>query len=311
MRHGSLAPDHVRRFTMSSLGSERSLRSLSPPSAARRWRFPRRCLRLAPSAAALFRQVLVAGHAEVRVNGRRRSVTRGGNAVFRSPRLVGTIAIVVGILAFFAGIVVWGIVRYQLSEQKITVSDDAPFLGGRDVKGPFTAFAQAAAINQHALKAGGGKTYAELAEGRSQPQHRQKADFLQASLYTSVVAFGVAFLVSMLGMIFFLIGLTLHELDRRTRRAEDTADAAEPAPAEPAHRRRDSCPLDLATGWRQRWFRRRSSRGRGRRGRVRASRGPRRAGRSPAGFRPGRTRPRRRRRRTATRARRRSMRGGP
>src|SRR5262249_39119824 len=35
-------PDHVRVFTMSLLGSERSLGSLSPPSAARRWRFPRR-----------------------------------------------------------------------------------------------------------------------------------------------------------------------------------------------------------------------------------------------------------------------------
>ena len=59
------------------------------------------------------------------------------------------------------------------------------------------------------------------------------ADFLQASLYTSVVAFGVAFLISMLGVIFFLIGLSLHELDRRTRRAEATADANEPAPVEP------------------------------------------------------------------------------
>jgi len=154
--------------------------------------------------------------------------------VFRSPRLVGTIAIVLGICAFFAGIVVWGIVRYQLSEQHITVSDDAPFLGGRDVKGPFTAFAQAAAINEHALKAGGGKTYAELPQNDPNRATVQTADFLQASLYTSVVAFGVAFLISVLGVIFFLFGLSFHELDRRTRRAEATADATEPAPAEPA-----------------------------------------------------------------------------
>jgi len=154
--------------------------------------------------------------------------------VFRSPRLVGTIAIVVGILAFVAGIVVWGIVRYQLSEQNITVSSDAPFLSGKDVKGPFTAFAQAAAINKHAVKAGGGKTYAELPQNDPNRTTVMNADFLQASLYTSVVAFGVAFLVSMLGVIFFLIGLTLHELDRRTRSAEDTADAAEAAPVEPA-----------------------------------------------------------------------------
>jgi hypothetical protein len=154
--------------------------------------------------------------------------------VFHSPRFVGTVSIVLGVLAFVAGIVVWNIVRYQLSEQHITVSSDAPFLSGRDVKGPFTAFAQAAAINQHALKAGGGKTYAELPQNDPNRATVQTADFLQASLYTSVVAFGVAFLVSLLGLIFFLIGLTLHELDRRTRRAEDTVDATEPAPAEPA-----------------------------------------------------------------------------
>jgi hypothetical protein len=154
--------------------------------------------------------------------------------VFRSPRFVGTVAIVLGICAFFAGIVVWGIVRYQLSEQHITVSDDAPFLGGRDVKGPFTAFAQAAAINQHALKAGNGKTYAELDQNDPARSTVQQADFLQASLYTSVVAFGVAFLISVLGVVFVLVGLSLHELDRRTRTEEEPVDATEPAPAEAA-----------------------------------------------------------------------------
>jgi hypothetical protein len=146
--------------------------------------------------------------------------------VSRTPRVVGTIAIVLGVLAFIAGIVVWGIVRYQLSEQHITVSSDAPFLAGKDVKGPFTAFAQAAAINQHAEKAGGGKTYAELPQDDPNRTTVMNADFLQASLYTSVVAFGVAFLISVLGVVFFLIGLTLHELDRRTKRLSE-ADASE------------------------------------------------------------------------------------
>ncbi len=153
----------------------------------------------------------------------------------RTPRIVGTIAIVVGVLAFIAGIVVWGVVRYQLSEQHITVSEDAPFLGGKDVKGPFTAFAQAAAINKHATKAGGGKTYAELPQDDPNRSTVMTADFLQASLYTSVVAFGVAFLVSVLGVFFFLIGVTLHELDRRTKRLVETGateEATETAPAD-------------------------------------------------------------------------------
>ena len=140
--------------------------------------------------------------------------------MFRSPRLVGTIAIVVGVLAFFAGIVVWGIVRYQLSEQHITVSSDAPFLSGKDVRGPFTAFAQAAAINEHALKAGNGQTYAELPQNDPNRTTVLNADFLQASLYTSVVAFGVAVLIVVLGVMFLLLGFAIRELDRRTVAAE-------------------------------------------------------------------------------------------
>ena len=45
------------------------------------------------------------------------------------------------------------------------------------------------------------------------------ADFLQASLYTSVVAFGVAALVSFLGVMFVLVGFTLHELGRERHAA--------------------------------------------------------------------------------------------
>src|SRR5205823_11459065 len=113
-----------------------------------------------------------------------------------------------------------------------TVSDDARFLAGRDVKGPFTALAEAAAINKHALNAGGGKTYAELPQDDPKRSTVMTADFLQASLYTSVVAFGVAILISFLGVIFVLIGLTLHELDRRTKR-RDTVDVTD-EPASPA-----------------------------------------------------------------------------
>ena len=146
----------------------------------------------------------------------------------RTPRLVGTIAIVLGILAFVAGIVVWGIVRYQLSEQKITVSDDAPFLAGKDVKELHRVRTSRGDRISHAEKAGGGKTYAELPQDDPNRATVMNADFLQASLYTSVVAFGVTFLVSVLGIIFFLIGLTLHELDRRTKQLVE-ADAIEPA----------------------------------------------------------------------------------
>jgi hypothetical protein len=134
------------------------------------------------------------------------------------PRTVGIVSIVVGVLAFFAGIVVYGLVRKELSDQKITVSSDAAHFAGKDVKGPFTAYAEAVAISNHALEAGGGKTYAELDQNDPKRATVQTADFLQASLYTSVVAFGVAVLVSFLGVMFALVGFTLLELDKRTLR---------------------------------------------------------------------------------------------
>lgn len=42
------------------------------------------------------------------------------------------------------------------------------------------------------------------------------AGFLQASLYTSVVAFGVAILIVVLGAMFILVGLGVRVLDART-----------------------------------------------------------------------------------------------
>ena len=154
-----------------------------------------------------------------------------GYPMSRMPRVFAMVCIVVGGLAIAGGIVTWSIVRYQLSEQHITVSSDAPFLAGKDVKGPFTAFAQAAAINKHALKAGNGKTYAELPQDDPNRQTVMTADFLQASLYTSVVAFGLAALVIALGAMFVLLGVTLRVLDRRTAGGESGADATELASA--------------------------------------------------------------------------------
>ena len=140
---------------------------------------------------------------------------------------------VVGVVAFIVGIVVYIAVDHQLEAQHITVSSDAPFLAGKEVKGPFTAYAQAQALNDHALKAGGGKTYAELPQNDPNRQTVVTADFLQASLYTSVVAFGVAVLVSALGVMFFLLGLALRALDDRTKvepKASAPAASAEPVP---------------------------------------------------------------------------------
>lgn len=130
----------------------------------------------------------------------------------RGVGVVGWVVVVAGIVFAIAGAVTWYVVADQLAAEKITVSEDAQFLAGRDVTGPLTAYAQADVINQHALEATGGKTYAEL--GRDDPlrQTAMQASFLRASLYTSVVAFGVSAMAVVLGVLLVLVGASLRSL---------------------------------------------------------------------------------------------------
>jgi hypothetical protein len=132
------------------------------------------------------------------------------------PKIMGIASIVVGVLAIVVGLAVYWVVHVELADQKITVSSDAPFLAGDEVDGPFSAYAEAMAINEHAVKAGGGRTYAEIPQDDPTRDTVMTADFLQASLFTSVVAFGVAALVIALGIVMILFGFTFRELDRRT-----------------------------------------------------------------------------------------------
>ena len=127
----------------------------------------------------------------------------------RGARVYAIIVLVVGAVFIVAGVVTWFVVRDQLSNEKITVSKDADFLAGKPVKGPFTAYAQAQVINKHALEATNGKTYAELSQDDPLRQTAMSASFLRASLFTSVVAFGVAFMAVGLGVTLILVALAL------------------------------------------------------------------------------------------------------
>jgi hypothetical protein len=126
-----------------------------------------------------------------------------------SLRVLSIIVIVAGTLLMVAGAITWFVVRDQLAEEKIVVSDDAPFLGGDEVDGPFSAYAQAEAINDHALAASGGLTYAELPQDDPTRDTVMTASFLRASLFTSVVAFGVAAFAFAAGLILILVGWAL------------------------------------------------------------------------------------------------------
>jgi len=118
-------------------------------------------------------------------------------------------AVVVGIVMAIAGVVTWVVITTTLEDQKITVSDDASCAAGDNVNGPISAYCQADIIDHHALEATGGKTYAELDQDDPLRETAMTASFLQASLFTSVVAFGVAAMAFVLGIVLVLVGLAL------------------------------------------------------------------------------------------------------
>lgn len=140
-------------------------------------------------------------------------------------KVIGIISLIAGIIMVIAGAVTYVAVSQQLAAENIVVPDDAAFLAGDKVDGPFSAYAQADIINIHALEGSESKTYAELGALASEARDAgdeelaatlteargtvMTASFLRASLFTSVLAFGVAALVIGLGVMFGLIGWAL------------------------------------------------------------------------------------------------------
>ncbi len=114
------------------------------------------------------------------------------------------------------GITTWVVVSNTLGEQNITVAEDANCLAGNDVNGPFSAFCQADIIEQHTLESTDGKTYAELDRDDPLRDVAMNSAFLQSSLFTSVVAFGVAGMAILMGIVFVLIGLGMKDVGEKT-----------------------------------------------------------------------------------------------
>ena len=130
-------------------------------------------------------------------------------------RVIGWIALVAGVIFAVAGVAAYVVVQQTLADQKIVVSDDAKMFAGKDVAGPFTAYAQANVIGKHAEDIAGGKTYAELPQDDPNRATVMNASFLQASLFTSVVAFGVSAMAAVMGVLWVLVGWALLRLGRR------------------------------------------------------------------------------------------------
>lgn len=120
-------------------------------------------------------------------------------------RLVGG----VGAAGMAAGVGVWAAVRSQLSSERIVVPEGAKLSPGRAVAGPWTAYAEAEFIRRTALAATGGRTYGELEEGDAAAALAKDAALLRASLFTSVLAFGLAAAGIAAGGVLTLVGRAL------------------------------------------------------------------------------------------------------
>jgi hypothetical protein len=126
-------------------------------------------------------------------------------------RAASTASIVLGIILVIGGAATWLMVSSTLAEQRITTPSDA-CLPERDVRGPFTAYCQAQIIQEHTLSSTDGMTYAELDRDDPRRDLAMNSSFLQASLFTSILAFGVAAMAAGMGVIFVLIGLGMRDV---------------------------------------------------------------------------------------------------
>jgi len=126
--------------------------------------------------------------------------------------IIGTLVIVAGIILGLSGAGTWALVQTSLSDERVTVAEDAARFGGEKVDGPLTAYYEADIIETHALESSGGKTYAEL--DREDPARAgvMNGSFLRASLFTSVVSFGIAAMAMGLGVVFVLVGFALRAI---------------------------------------------------------------------------------------------------
>ena len=122
-------------------------------------------------------------------------------------RFVGIVSLVAGLIMAVAGVFTWVTVADQLADQNITVAEDAASFAGAPVDGPFTAYAQAQIIDQHTMESTGGLTYAELDREDPLRAMAMNSSFLQASLFTAVVSFGVAAFATGMGALLVLMGL--------------------------------------------------------------------------------------------------------
>lgn len=157
----------------------------------------------------------------------------------RLSKVIAIFLILAGGVQVVAGSATYYLIHRELADEKIVVSEDAETFAGEKVGGPLTAYSEAAVIKVHASEIADGLTYAELDRDDPRRETVMTSSFLRASLFTSVVGFGVAALVVALGVLFALVGIVLLRIVSRLPAAtpvplpgpDPDRDPDEPVPA--------------------------------------------------------------------------------
>lgn len=114
-----------------------------------------------------------------------------------------------GWVGLLSGAAAWMAVRRELSGEQITIPPGAALCAGRPVRGPLSAFAEAEFIKRTTLKSTGGLPYGALAEGDPAASMAKEASLLRGSLFTSILAFGVALAGMAVGAVLIVVGRAL------------------------------------------------------------------------------------------------------
>lgn len=121
--------------------------------------------------------------------------------------VLGIVLVGAGAFMVYEGRMAHNDVRDTLAGEKVVSSEDAdiPLV---PVTGPAEAKAQANAIKEHSLKITGGKTYGELDRNDPNRATALQAITLRTALMESYMAFRTSDLVSGIGAIVILLGLS-------------------------------------------------------------------------------------------------------
>jgi heme A synthase len=132
-----------------------------------------------------------------------------------STAVLGRFVTAAGIVEILVGAAVWAVVSRRLADERIVVPGSARWFPNRTVRDPLTAFEEAEVVRRITLKATGGRTYGEMAEDDPKARMALDASLIRSSLFTAILAFGMAATQVALGAVFVIVGMAL--VDPRPR----------------------------------------------------------------------------------------------